>query len=143
MGNVLGVNAEDLQDVGFPPGRAELSDQEIIKLERLARALDLRPGLRLEIHGHSDSKVDRLKLAEDRLMTAVQDRKQKERRNVSTQSSLFAESDGWNYRAVNANSVFTTSTLPETATPLSTRKTRSSETPPSLTMKSRIRLARS
>ncbi|MEC4673286.1 MAG: DUF748 domain-containing protein, partial [Nitrospirota bacterium] len=92
VGDILGVNAEDLEYVGFSPGRAELPDEEAIKLERLVGALDLRPGLRLEISGQSDPQVDRMKLAEDHLMAVVRDRKRKERRNVSSLDSLFAES---------------------------------------------------
>ena len=93
VGDILGVNAEDLEYVGFPPGRAELPDKELLKLERLVGALDLRPGLRLEIRGQSDPQADRMRLAEDQLMVAVEDRKRRERASLDAQNAALAESE--------------------------------------------------
>lgn len=49
---------EDLQFIEFLPGSASLIDSERTKLEALEQALDARPGLRLDIKGTTDSKLD-------------------------------------------------------------------------------------
>lgn len=54
-----GVSEEDLQFVQFQPGSAALLIDEITKLDALAKALDERQGLRLDVAGTADAKLDR------------------------------------------------------------------------------------
>jgi hypothetical protein len=60
MGKLVpgGGNEEDLQVIEFPPGSAALADSELTKLDALEKALDERPGLRLDIKGTTDSTLD-------------------------------------------------------------------------------------
>ncbi|MDF0650167.1 MAG: DUF748 domain-containing protein [Nitrospira sp.] len=59
MGKLVpGGSEEDLQVIEFPPGSAALVDSELTKLDALAKALDERPGLRLDIKGTTDSELD-------------------------------------------------------------------------------------
>ncbi|MDF0666277.1 MAG: DUF748 domain-containing protein [Nitrospira sp.] len=59
MGKLVpGGSEEDLQVIEFPPGNASLADSELTKLDALAKALDERPGLRLDIKGTTDSTLD-------------------------------------------------------------------------------------
>ncbi|MDF0672910.1 MAG: DUF748 domain-containing protein [Nitrospira sp.] len=55
---VPGGGEEDLQFIEFHPGSASLADSELTKLDALEKALDERPGLRLDIKGTSDSTRD-------------------------------------------------------------------------------------
>jgi len=48
----------DLGHVGFAPGSATIADGELKKLETLARALNDRPGLRLDMTGRALAAVD-------------------------------------------------------------------------------------
>ena len=57
LGNVLGGSGEDLQFVAFSPGGTSLGEKESEKLLSLAKALEERPGLRLEIAGATDSSI--------------------------------------------------------------------------------------
>lgn len=49
---------EDLQFIEFEPGSAALLDREAPKLEALEKALDERAGLRLDIRGTTDPRLD-------------------------------------------------------------------------------------
>ena len=49
----------DASQIGFDPGRAELSDAKRTQLESLAKALENRPALRVTIVGHSDLEAER------------------------------------------------------------------------------------
>jgi len=51
MGSLVGMDGESLSFVAFSPGRTGLSEEEQAKLEALARALQQRPGLCLEVRG--------------------------------------------------------------------------------------------
>jgi hypothetical protein len=61
MGKLIpgGGNEEDLQFIAFDPGSATVPDQEVKKFEALAKGLEERPGLRLEIAGTADPELDR------------------------------------------------------------------------------------
>jgi len=59
MGKLVpGGSEEDLQFIDFQPGSASLLDSEVTKLDALEKALDERPGLRLDIKGTTDSALD-------------------------------------------------------------------------------------
>ena len=61
MGKLIpgGGAEEDLQFIEFPSGSATVTDEELKKFEALAKGLDERPGLRLEITGMADPVRDR------------------------------------------------------------------------------------
>ena len=61
MGKLIpgGGDEEDLQFIEFPPGSVAVADEELKKFEALAKGLEERPGLRLEITGTADPVRDR------------------------------------------------------------------------------------
>ncbi len=61
MGKLIpgGGEEEDLQFIEFPSGSAMVADEELKKFEALAKGLEERPGLRLEITGTADPVRDR------------------------------------------------------------------------------------
>ncbi|MFO0730364.1 MAG: DUF748 domain-containing protein [Nitrospiraceae bacterium] len=63
LGGLVGGGGDDLQYMEFEPGVGELAQGEHAKLASLAKALEERPALRLEISGSADPKKDRDALA--------------------------------------------------------------------------------
>lgn len=57
LGSMFG--GEELSNIEFAAGRASLSDGAIKKLESLAKALNERSALKLEIAGHADPEADK------------------------------------------------------------------------------------
>ncbi|MDR4465866.1 MAG: DUF748 domain-containing protein [Nitrospira sp.] len=55
-------SAEGLEFIEFQPGSASLVEEELKKLEALEQALDERAGLRLDVKGTTDSRLDRTAL---------------------------------------------------------------------------------
>jgi len=74
LGNLLGVEASELDHITFLPGRADLTPPEIERAGKLAEALALRPELALELHGVSDSVVDTLALKAEKLDALIEAR---------------------------------------------------------------------
>ncbi|MGD9850378.1 MAG: DUF748 domain-containing protein [Nitrospirales bacterium] len=75
VGSLLGGSGEDLQFVAFPSGQALLTPPEHEKLKALGKALEDRPGLRLDITGAADPQIDRPALAWTQLRKQLQKRK--------------------------------------------------------------------
>jgi uncharacterized protein involved in outer membrane biogenesis/outer membrane protein OmpA-like peptidoglycan-associated protein len=69
---------EDLDYVEFAPGLATLMPDSEHKLATIARALQERPALRLDISGRVDPQVDREGLREARLTSLIKRRKMQE-----------------------------------------------------------------
>ncbi|HMK22674.1 MAG TPA: DUF748 domain-containing protein, partial [Terriglobales bacterium] len=67
VGGLVGGSGEELRVVEFPAGARTLTSAEENKLKTLGKALEERPGLRLEIAGAADPKADRTALAEQKL----------------------------------------------------------------------------
>jgi uncharacterized protein involved in outer membrane biogenesis len=59
LGSLVGGRGEELAFVEYAPGDSDLSEEDEKKLEALAKALDDRPGLKLEIGGRIDPNPDR------------------------------------------------------------------------------------
>jgi hypothetical protein len=59
LGSLVGGGGEELAFVEYAPGDSDLSEEDEKKLEALAKALDDRPGLKLEIGGRIDPNPDR------------------------------------------------------------------------------------
>jgi uncharacterized protein involved in outer membrane biogenesis len=74
LGNLIGVEPDELEHINFPPGRADLTPPEVERAQKLAEALALRPSLVLEISGVVDREADTLALKTERLDVAVESR---------------------------------------------------------------------
>ena len=59
LGSLFGGSSAELDTVAFAPGAATLDDTVRGRLDILAKALNDRPGLRLEIAGRTDEAADR------------------------------------------------------------------------------------
>jgi hypothetical protein len=58
LGSLVGGNGEELSQIEYEFGSATLRPEQIEKLDKLAKALQERPGLRLEITGRADKEND-------------------------------------------------------------------------------------
>ncbi len=74
LGNLLGVEASELEYISFLPGRADLTPPEFERAGKLAEALQLRPELVLELNGVIDRKADGLALRSEKLDALVKAR---------------------------------------------------------------------
>ena len=82
LGSLVGGNGEELSYVEFEFGSATLGPEQIEKLDKLAKALEERPGLRLEIIGRADrendrsvlSKIENKAVDDERLLLLARDR---------------------------------------------------------------------
>ncbi len=71
VGGILGDDPDALKYIAFPVGQNEMPPSEQEKLGALAKAINDRPGLRLDITGAADLEVDRKALAEEQLRTKM------------------------------------------------------------------------
>jgi outer membrane protein OmpA-like peptidoglycan-associated protein len=60
----------DLAFVAFKPGTSEMDPSQQAKLDRMSKALQQRPGLKLEMAGHFDPQADRAAIREQRIREA-------------------------------------------------------------------------
>lgn len=74
LGNLLGVEADELEQVVFLPGRADLTPPEVEKAANLAEALTLRPQLVLELPPVQAPDADARALRKAGLDAAVAER---------------------------------------------------------------------
>jgi len=74
LGNLLGVEGDELEQVTFLPGRSDLTPPEVEKAANLAEALTLRPQLVLELPPVQAPAADGRALREARLEAAVSER---------------------------------------------------------------------
>jgi len=74
LGNILGLEASELEHVKFLDGRSDLTPPEMEKTAMLAEALSLRPELQLSIAGVFDSAADGLALRTAQLDTILEQR---------------------------------------------------------------------
>lgn len=77
LGQIFG-GGEELSTLDFDPGRVNLVPAATKKLEALAKAMNDRPALKLEISGRADPEADREGLKQVALEYAVKAEKQKE-----------------------------------------------------------------
>ncbi len=71
IGGLMGGGGDDLKFVEFTVASQEIDEQEQEKLGALAKALEERPALRLEVTGTADPDRDRSALAEAKLLTQL------------------------------------------------------------------------
>jgi hypothetical protein len=58
LGNLLGINGDDLEFIDFDPGESRLLPNQLEKLINLNKALNERPNITLEIYGVVDTITD-------------------------------------------------------------------------------------
>ena len=78
IANLGGASGAELSWIGFAPGGAALEGGATGKLETLAKALDDRPGLKLDVSGRADPSADREALRRRALERAIKAQKLKE-----------------------------------------------------------------
>ncbi|MGK0499409.1 MAG: hypothetical protein ACJAYG_001046 [Oceanicoccus sp.] len=71
LGNLLGISAEELGQIEFLAGRADLTPPEREKIAQLQQAILQRPELVIEISGASASALDKPALQYQQLKTAI------------------------------------------------------------------------
>ncbi len=81
LGSLFG-GGEDLSHIDFAYGSAEVTPEQMKKLDMLARSLNERPALRLEIRGTADRTSDRAALAEKELIRTLRKLKADELRGA-------------------------------------------------------------
>lgn len=74
LGGLVGGNAEDLRFIEFPVGEATMENEAARKIESIAKALQERPVLRIEVIGAADRKGDREALALQKMDAEVRRR---------------------------------------------------------------------
>lgn len=74
LGNLLGVEASELDHITFLAGRSDLTPPEMERTAQLAEALALRPELVLEVNGVIAREADSLALQTMKLDAAVEER---------------------------------------------------------------------
>jgi hypothetical protein len=78
LGNLIGIDSEDLGQFEFLAGRSDLTPPELEKIIQLEEALQKRPQLVVEISGVSDPKIDVPALKFIRLRDIADERLEKE-----------------------------------------------------------------
>jgi uncharacterized protein involved in outer membrane biogenesis len=84
---------EDLQFIAFHPGSATVLHEELKKFEALAKGLEERPGLRLDITGTADPALDRAAIRTRKLKEQLIAMRQRERGQVSSKSEELSSED--------------------------------------------------
>ena len=95
LGNLVGVEADELEYINFPPGRADLTPPEVERTQKIAEALAMRPELVLEISGVVDREADTVAIKTERLDAEIETR-------VDAGS---ADNDDANYTAARAEAI--------------------------------------
>jgi hypothetical protein len=100
LSSLLGGKGEELSEVEFPSGSAALPAEKENSIKSLAKALEERPALRLDITGTADPAGDRVALAEVKLREDLKQLKLKEmqdgakRRSAPADAELIADDEG-------------------------------------------------
>ena len=71
LGGLLGDKAEQMDAVSFQPGDDRLLPPELKKLNKVVKALEKRPQLKLVVHGRFDPKIDGEALRTERVKRAL------------------------------------------------------------------------
>lgn len=132
-----GGSEEDLQFVQFQPGSATLLPDEVKKLDALAKALEQRQGLQLEVTGTADERLDLEWLRASKLKAQLLAFKQQERGKAKAEHEELTPED--EQRLVEQLFAKLQAASPEQATG---QPPASDQTPPTLEeMKQRLRSA--
>ncbi len=95
MGKLIpgGGDGEELQFIEFQPGSAAVASEETKKIEVLAKALEERPGLKLDITGTADPARDREALRANKLNDQLRAIRQRERGKASAKDEALSIDD--------------------------------------------------
>ncbi len=95
MGKLIpgGGDGEELQFIEFQPGSAAVASEETKKIEVLAKALEERPGLKLDITGTADPARDREALRANKLNEQLRAMRQRERGKASAKDEPLSIDD--------------------------------------------------
>jgi uncharacterized protein involved in outer membrane biogenesis len=88
-----GGGGEELQFIEFQPGSAAVASEETKKIEVLAKALEERPGLSLDITGTADAALDRDALRATKLTGQLHAMQQHERGKAATKDEVLSLED--------------------------------------------------
>jgi hypothetical protein len=88
-----GGDAESLQFIAFHPGSTTVPNEELKKLEALAKGLEERPGLRLDITGTADPALDRLAIGMRKLKEQLIAMRQREKGQASPKLEELSSED--------------------------------------------------
>ena len=76
MARLVGGKSDELGEVPFPAGSAEILPNTIARLKAVAKSLEERPALQLEVSGIADPAADRAALSEVKLQSELEALKQ-------------------------------------------------------------------
>ncbi|MFO0232090.1 MAG: DUF748 domain-containing protein [Burkholderiales bacterium] len=93
LASLGGGDAAELSHIAFPAGGATLDDEDRSRLDALARALESRPELSIEIAGVGDPDGDRAVMQRDRLERALRGAKLAQLRRANPGGELPALSE--------------------------------------------------
>jgi outer membrane protein OmpA-like peptidoglycan-associated protein len=95
MGKLIpgGGDGEELQFIEFQPGSVAVASEETKKIDALAKALEERPGLRLDITGTADPTRDREALRENKLNEQLRSMRQRERGKTAAKDEPLSIDD--------------------------------------------------
>jgi hypothetical protein len=88
LGNLVGVEASELEYISFIRGRADLTPPELERIAKLAEALSLRPELVLEFSGVVDRQADSIALRTAKLQQIIDSRLAE---TMQDDESMYAE----------------------------------------------------
>jgi hypothetical protein len=88
-----GGDGEELQFIEFQPGSAAVASEERKKIEALAKGLEERPGLRLDITGTADPTRDREALRANKLNEQLRAMRQRERGKAAAKDEPLSIDD--------------------------------------------------
>ncbi len=74
LGNLLGIGGDEMEFVEFEPGRKNLTPPQHERLGALAKALNERPALKLEVHGAYDKRADANAIRSQRFNAVLEER---------------------------------------------------------------------
>ncbi|MEY2683255.1 MAG: hypothetical protein RJA09_399 [Pseudomonadota bacterium] len=100
IASALGGGGEDLQEVVFPPGRAQLDAQGVQRLERVAQALLDRPALQLTVTGRSALEAEKEGYRRARLEALVAAEKRRRDARAGQTPTTTAPSSAEEYPAL-------------------------------------------
>ena len=91
LGNLIGIDSEDMGQFEFLAGRSDLTPPELEKISQLQQALQQRPELRVEIAGIYDRTIDSAALKKSKLVGRATERLGLEIEADDTQTFMLDE----------------------------------------------------
>jgi hypothetical protein len=97
MAKLVGGSSDQLSEVPFPVGSADIPSDKLARLKALAKSLEERPALQLEVSGMADPAADSAALSELKLQNELEALKQEapKKGRKSPSSTDAADTDGF------------------------------------------------